>query len=95
MLMLFDYGHGGKDPGATYKGRREADDVMVLGQAVAKRLRSLRIVIDETRTTNISLSLEQRVKMESMKNYDFFISFHRNAYKPEVELVPKCMFIDF
>jgi len=84
MLMLFDYGHGGKDPGATYKGRREADDVMVLGQAVAKRLRSVGIVIDETRTTNTSLSLEQRVKMESMKNYDFFISFHRNAYKPEV-----------
>ena len=27
MLILFDYGHGGKDPGAVYKGRKEAQDV--------------------------------------------------------------------
>jgi len=33
MLILFDYGHGGKDPGAVYNGRREADDVLLLGQA--------------------------------------------------------------
>ncbi|WP_053585526.1 N-acetylmuramoyl-L-alanine amidase family protein [Lysinibacillus contaminans] len=84
MLILFDYGHGGKDPGATFKGRHEADDVLVLGQAVAKRLRAARVVIDETRTSNVGVSLEQRVKMEWKKTYDFFISFHRNAFKPEV-----------
>lgn len=84
MLILFDYGHGGKDPGATCKGRREADDVLILGQAVAKRLRAAGVVIDETRTTNTTLSLDQRVKMEWKKTYDFFISFHRNAFKPEV-----------
>ena len=39
MKILFDYGHGGSDPGANYKGRKEADDVLRLGQAVAKRLR--------------------------------------------------------
>ena len=42
------------------------------------------MVIDETRTTNTTLSLDQRVKMEWKKTYDFFISFHRNAFKPEV-----------
>ena len=84
MLILFDYGHGGKDPGATFKGRHEADDVLALGQAVAKRLRAAGVVIDETRTSNVGVSLEQRVKMELKKTYDFFISFHRNAFKPEV-----------
>lgn len=84
MLILFDYGHGGKDPGATYKGRHEADDVLLIGQAVAKRLRAAGVVIDETRTSNTPLTLEQRVQMELKKTYDFFISFHRNAFKPEV-----------
>lgn len=84
MLILFDYGHGGKDPGATYKGRHEADDVLALGQAVAKRLRASGVLIDETRTSNITVSLEQRVNIERQKKYDFFISFHRNAFKPEV-----------
>lgn len=84
MLILFDYGHGGKDPGATYKGRHEANDVLVLGQAVATRLRAVGIVIDETRTSNTTLSLDQRVKIELKKKYDYFISFHRNAFKPEV-----------
>lgn len=84
MLILFDYGHGGKDPGATYKGRQEADDVLLLGQAIAKQLRAAGLQIDETRTTNTTLSLQQRIEMERKKKYDFFISFHRNAFKPEV-----------
>lgn len=83
MLILFDYGHGGKDPGATYKGRKEADDVLKVGQTIAKHLRAAGITVDETRTANTTLTLEQRVTMELKKTYDFFISFHRNAFKPE------------
>lgn len=83
MLILFDYGHGGKDPGATYKGRQEAQDVLKIGQAVAKRLRIAGVTVDETRTTDTTLSLDERVKIEFKKKYDYFISFHRNAFKPE------------
>lgn len=83
MLILLDYGHGGTDPGAVYQGRREADDVLRIGQAVAKRLRAAGVAVDETRTTNKTMALEQRVKMELQKPYDFFLSFHRNAFKPE------------
>lgn len=83
MLILFDYGHGGKDPGAVYKSRREADDVLAIGQAVAQYLRTAGITVDETRVDDRTMSLQQRVQMEHQKNYDFFISFHRNAFKPE------------
>ena len=83
MLILLDYGHGGTDPGAVYQGRREAEDVLRIGQAVAKRLRAAGVAVDETRTTNKTVSLEQRVKLELQKPYDFFLSFHRNAFKPE------------
>lgn len=83
MLILFDYGHGGQDPGATYKGRHESKDVLRIGQAVAKRLRAAGVTVDETRSADTTLSLDQRVKTELKKNYDYFISFHRNAFKPE------------
>ena len=40
MKFLFDYGHGGNDPGAVYGKRKELHNVLRLGQAVAKRLRA-------------------------------------------------------
>lgn len=83
MKFLFDYGHGGMDPGATYKGRKESNDVLRLGQAVAKRLRAVGAVIDETRTKDNTLSLSARTKRENASKYDYFISFHRNAIAPE------------
>ena len=54
-----------------------------MSQAVAKRLRAAGIVVDETRTNDTTVSLDARVKMELKKKYDYFISFHRNAFKPE------------
>lgn len=83
MLILFDYGHGGNDPGAIYKGRYESHDVLKVGQEVAKKLRAACITVDETRTNDRTMSLDERVQMEHKKNYDLFISFHRNAFKPE------------
>lgn len=35
IKLCFDYGHGGKDSGASYKGRKESDDVLRIGKAVA------------------------------------------------------------
>jgi N-acetylmuramoyl-L-alanine amidase len=58
--LCFDYGHGGNDPGAVYKGRKEADDVLSLGRAVAAVLRRHGVIIDETRTADVSVSLKAR-----------------------------------
>lgn len=82
--LCFDYGHGGQDSGAYYKGRKESDDVLSLGKAVAVEVRRHGVIVDETRTTDTAVSLGGRSSFENKGNYDYFISFHRNAYKPEV-----------
>lgn len=81
--LCFDYGHGGNDPGACYNGRRESNDVLVIGKEIAKELRRHGIIVDEIRSTDTTLSLKQRSNYENKSNYDYFISFHRNAFKPE------------
>lgn len=83
IRLCCDYGHGGNDPGASYKGRKEKDDVLKLGLAVAKELRRYGIEVDETRTKDVTVSLNERSDFEKKKQYDYFISFHRNAFKPE------------
>ncbi|HHX62043.1 MAG TPA: N-acetylmuramoyl-L-alanine amidase [Epulopiscium sp.] len=84
IRLCFDYGHGGRDPGARYVGRKESDDVLSVGQAVASYLRQQGVSIDETRTRDESVDLCKRGQFENKSKYDYFISFHRNAYRPEV-----------
>jgi N-acetylmuramoyl-L-alanine amidase len=83
IRICLDYGHGGVDPGAIYKGRKESMDNLVLGMKVAERLRRFGVVVDEIRTTDASKSLNERCIFANNGKYDYFISFHRNAYKPE------------
>lgn len=79
VLLMFDYGHGGKDPGAVNGKRKESDDVLKLGKAVAKIVRAAGIKVEETRINDETLTLTERSNMERKKKYDYFISFHRNA----------------
>ena len=83
IRICCDYGHGGNDPGAVYKGRCEKDDVLKIGKSVAAELRRHGVIVDETRTEDITMSLKERSNFENKKKYDYFISFHRNASKPE------------
>ncbi|MBV1819907.1 N-acetylmuramoyl-L-alanine amidase [Clostridium cochlearium] len=81
--LCFDYGHGGVDSGACYKGRKESNDVLSVGKAVAAEVRRHGITVDETRISDTTVSLRERSNFENRNNYDYFISFHRNAFKPE------------
>lgn len=81
--LCFDYGHGGSDSGACYKGRKESDDVLSIGKAVAAEVRKYGVTVDETRTSDATISLGERSSFENRNIYDYFISFHRNAYQPE------------
>lgn len=83
IRLCMDFGHGGLDSGGVYRGRKEKDDNLKLGLAVSKELRSHGILIDETRTEDINVTLKERSNFEKKKEYDYFISFHRNIFKPE------------
>ena len=79
-IIIFDYGHGGKDSGAAYNGRKEKDDVLKLGKDVKKIVERHGVQVDETRKDDETVSLSQRVTIANKKDYDLFISFHRNAF---------------
>ena len=81
--LCFDYGHGGEDSGADYNGREESYDVLSLGRAVAEEVRRHGVTVDETRTSDTQVSLMERSEFENKNTYDYFISFHRNAFQPE------------
>lgn len=81
--LCFDYGHGGVDSGACYKGRKESNDVLSLGRAVAAEVRRHGVIVDETRTSDATVSLGERSNFENRNSCEYFISFHRNAYEPE------------
>lgn len=81
--LCFDYGHGGSDSGACYNGRKESMDVLYIGREVAAEVRRHGVIVDETRTTDANVSLNQRCNFENRQSYDYFISFHRNAFSPE------------
>lgn len=81
---LIDAGHGGTDPGATYKGRKESDDVLKLALRIGELLKYSNENIYYTRSKDNTVSLSERSNMENSGSYDYFISIHRNAYKPEV-----------
>lgn len=81
---LIDPGHGGVDPGATYNGRRECDDVLKLSIMVGELLKNNNESVNYTRYTDTTISLAERSNKENSGDYDYFISIHRNAYKPEI-----------
>lgn len=83
IRVCLDFGHGRSDSGASYKGRFEKDDNLKLGLAVAKEVKRYGVIVDMTRTEDVYLSLSDRSNFEKKGGYDYFISFHRNAFKPE------------
>lgn len=77
-----DAGHGGKDAGAIYKNRKECDDVLKLASRVGELMRANGENFGLTRNSDKFLELSERTNMENRGNYDYFISFHRNAFSP-------------
>lgn len=84
-IVCLDYGHGGKDSGAVLRDennnviRKEKDDIIVTGKAVATELRRHGVEVDETRKGDEYLTLTERVNIANQKNYNYFVSFHRNS----------------
>ena len=85
--MMLDSGHGGSDPGAVYRGRREKDDTLRLTLAVGEILQENGIEVLYTRTTDVYLSPYERAVEANQAGVDFFLSVHRNSYPTDNEVM--------
>ena len=86
-LVVIDSGHGGSDPGAVYRGRREKDDTLRLTLAVGEILQENGIEVLYTRTTDVYLSPYERAVEANQAGVDFFLSIHRNSYPTDNEVM--------
>ena len=80
ISIMLDAGHGGTDPGAVYKGRREADDALQLTLAVGEILQNHGFDVEYTRTTDVYESPYQKAMEVNEAGVDYFVSIHRNSY---------------
>lgn len=78
--IYLDPGHGGSDSGATYKGRREADDVLKMSLAVGKKLEDAGVEVKYSRTTDKDKLLNDRTKESNNWGADYYLSIHRNSF---------------
>lgn len=77
--IIIDAGHGGANPGATYKGRRESDDALRLALAVGNLLKKDGFDVVYTRTGDITQSVGEKAALANASGADLFLSIHRNA----------------
>ncbi len=77
--VVLDAGHGGSNPGAVYKGRREKDDVLKLTLAIGEILRDNGVDVVYTRTDDIFDSPLQKANIANASGADLFVSIHRNS----------------
>ncbi len=78
--IVLDPGHGGKDPGAVWKGLYEKNLVLDICKRAAPKLRKLlgaEVLL--TRTRDRFLPLEDRTAFANTHDADIFVSVHLNA----------------
>lgn len=80
-LILIDPGHGGIDPGATSPGNlKEKTVVLAVGRALKERLTaSGRYDVRMSRSSDVFISLDQRLQMSRELDADLFISLHADS----------------
>lgn len=81
LRVCIDAGHGGKDPGANYRGIAKEKELNLI---VAKELEKLlkknkKIEIKMTRDKDIFIPLGKRAKIANDFKADIFVSIHANA----------------
>lgn len=79
ITIALDAGHGGSDPGATYRGRQEKDDTLRLVQAVGKILEDNGVNVVYTRTNDIYETPFKKATDANNAGADYFVSIHRNS----------------
>lgn len=77
--IALDAGHGGSDPGAVYKDRREKDDTLDLTLAVGDILKKNGIDVYYTRTTDEYETPFKKATNANNSGANLFVSIHRNS----------------
>lgn len=78
--LILDPGHGGKESGAIgINGLQEKDCTLYICKRCKKILEDEGIAITLTRTKDIYLSMEDRIKLANDEGGDYFISIHFNS----------------
>lgn len=77
--ISLDAGHGGSDPGAVYKDRREKDDTLDLTLAVGDILKKNGIDVYYTRTTDEYETPFKKATDANNSGANLFVSIHRNS----------------
>ena len=83
IVVVIDAGHGGKDPGKLASSKKYKNEKH-LTLAMAKKLGSYlkkmkRVKVIYTRTTDKTLTLDQRVDIANNSKADIFVSIHCNS----------------
>ncbi len=82
-VVVIDPGHGGKDPGASYRGIKEKDINLAIalkaGKLIEKNLKGVKVVY--TRKTDKFVELRKRGQIANKNHGDLFISIHCNSTK--------------
>jgi N-acetylmuramoyl-L-alanine amidase len=78
--IVLDPGHGGGDRGTRgSRGRNEKEFTLDLARRVARRLEAGGVAVKFTRTSDRTVSLEDRVQRCSNHGGDLFVSLHFNS----------------
>ncbi len=79
-VIVIDAGHGGKDPGAQGLFAHEKDITLAAARGLKARLeRTGRYRVVLTRSGDVFVPLEERVRLARRANADLFISLHADA----------------
>ena len=79
-VIIVDAGHGGRDSGAIGAKSHEEDVTLAAAQALRRHLeQSGRYRVVMTRSSDVYVSLQDRVRIARRANADLFISLHADA----------------
>jgi len=79
-IIVIDSGHGGKDNGAIANGVREATINLAVGLKIRDKLLATGATVILTRSSDISLTLKDRVDISQATDADIFVSIHANTF---------------
>ena len=83
--VAIDAGHGGRDWGASYMGRKEKDDNLNLAFAVGSILENNGIDVFYTRVDDVYDAPFDKAVKGNNSGADLFVSLHRNATSSPVK----------